>query len=135
MASWIPRCCRPGALAAIAEHQRNGDTVVLATASNDVHVVPIARALGIEKIVATCVEVSPFGRLTGRIMGPNCYGADKLAMVKAALGPIEDKTIAYSDHHSDWPLLMWAGEGVAVNPNGKLRRRASKQGIQIRDWN
>jgi len=135
VASWIPHRCRPGALDAIATHQKNGDIVVLATASNDIHVLPIARALGIEKVVATRAEVDGQGRLTGRILGPNCYGADKLDMVKAALGPVTDATIAYSDHHSDWPLLTWAGEGVAVNPNAKLRARAQAHGMPVRDWN
>jgi HAD superfamily hydrolase (TIGR01490 family) len=135
VAAWIPHRCRPGALAAIAAHRNNGDTIVLATASNDVHVVPIAKALGIETVVATRAELDADGRMTGLILGPNCYGADKLDMVKAVLGDVTDKTIAYSDHHSDWPLLDWAGEGVAVNPTAKLRSRAAVQGMQIRDWN
>ncbi len=135
VASWIPRRCRPGALNAIAEHLRNGDKVVLATASNDVHAVPIARALGIEHVVATRAEIAPDGTLTGRISGPNCYGEDKLDMVKAYLGTVTEKTIAYSDHHSDWPLLAWADEGVAVNPNSRLRSHAASHRMSIRDWN
>ena len=134
IALWVPRRCRPGALAAIAQHQRQGDMVVLATASNDIYAVPIARALGIEKVLATRVEIGNDGRLTGRILGSNCYGPDKLEMVQAALGPIEGKAIVYSDHHSDLPLMVWAGEGVAVNPNGKLRQCASAQGMRICDW-
>ncbi|MSO99298.1 MAG: HAD-IB family hydrolase [Rhodospirillaceae bacterium] len=135
VAAWIPRRCRPSALAAIATHKKNGDKVVLATASNDVHVLPIAKALGIEAVVATRTEIDEHGRLTGRILGTNCYGAGKLEMVKAALGPISIPRVAYSDHHSDWQLLVWAGEGVAVNPNGKLRKLAAAHGMAIRDWN
>ena len=135
VASWIPRRCRPGALAAIAEHQKNGDTVVLATASNDIHAIPIAKALGITLVVATRAEISADGRLSGRIIGPNCYGADKLEMIKAAVNVGQARTVAYSDHHSDWPLLAWADEGVAVNPNAKLRKRAAAKGMKILDWN
>ena len=135
VAAWIPRRCRPGALAAIAQHKKNGDKIILATASNDVHVMPIAAALGIAKVVSTRVEIGADGCLTGRILGPNCYDADKLDMVKAALGTITEATVAYSDHHTDWPLLTWAGEGAAVNPNGKLRKLAAAHGMKINDWN
>ncbi len=133
--SWIPRRCRPGALVAIAAHHKNGDTVVLATASNDVHAIPIAKALGITLVIATRAEIDAQGRLTGRIIGPNCYGADKLEMIKAAVNVGQAQTVAYSDHHSDWPMLAWASEGVAVNPNAKLRKRAAEQGMKILDWN
>jgi HAD superfamily hydrolase (TIGR01490 family) len=134
--SWIPRMCRPGSLVQIEQHKKNGDIIVLATASNDIHAVPIAKALGIEHVVATRAEVAADGSLTGRILGPNCYGADKLDMIKAALVTFQDaKSVAYSDHHSDLPMLEWAGQGIAVNPNAKLRAIAEKRGMEIRDWN
>ncbi|MBL8631137.1 MAG: HAD family hydrolase [Rhodospirillaceae bacterium] len=133
--SWIPRRCRPGALKKIEEHRKNGDLIVLATASNDIHAIPIAKALGIEHVVATRAEVDAAGRLTGRILGPNCYGTDKLDMIKAAVAVGDAKTIAYSDHHSDLPMLEWAGQGVAVNPNAKLRAIAEKRGMEICNWN
>ncbi len=138
--AWIPRKCRLGALTQIVQHKQNGDVIVLATASNDIHAVPIAKALGIEHVVATRAEVDANGGLTGRILGPNCYGADKLDMIKAALAAkaatfTDAKTVAYSDHHSDLPMLEWAGQGVAVNPNAKLRAIAEKRGMEIRNWN
>jgi len=135
VSSWIPRRCRAGALQAIAMHRANGDQIVLATASNDVHAIPLAKALGIDVVVATRAEMLPDGRLTGRILGPNCYGPDKLDMIKAAVNVGTAKTIAYSDHHSDLPMLAWAGQGVAVNPNAKLRALAQKNGMEVRDWN
>jgi HAD superfamily hydrolase (TIGR01490 family) len=133
--SWIPHRCRPGALAAIAAHQAVGDTIVIATASNDVHAKPIAEALGVSHVVATRAELDGAGRLTGRILGPNCYGADKLDMIKAAVSVGDAKTISYSDHHSDLPMLEWTDTGVAVNPNAKLRAIAEKRGMEVRDWN
>jgi len=135
VAAWIPDRCRPGALAAIAAHRKAGHAIVLATASNDVHAVPIAKALGIQRVVATQAEVDAGGRLTGRILGPNCYGTDKLIMVQAALGAATEQTVVYSDHHTDWPLLRWAGKGVAVNPTAKLRALAAAHGMSIVDWN
>jgi len=136
VADWVPGRCRPGALSAIATHHASGDIVVLATASNDIHAVPIAKALGIARVVATRTELEADGSLSGRILGPNCYGADKLTMVKDALTDIAapGKTYGYSDHHTDLPLLDWATEGVAVNPNGKLRAAAAARGMAVVDW-
>lgn len=131
---WIPKRCRPGALAAIAAHRAAGDVIVVATASNDVHAVPIARALGIDVVVATRAEIAPDGSLTGRIIGENCYGASKLDMIKAAVDTAGAATIAYSDHHSDLPFMAWATRAVAVNPTHKMRSLARERGMDIRDW-
>lgn len=133
--NWIPRFCRPGAMAAIAAHRAAGDMLVMATASNDVHAIPLARALGFDMVVATRAELAADGALTGRILGENCYGQAKLDMIKAALDVGNARTVAYSDHHSDLPFLAWATKGVAVNPTPKLRKLAKQSGMDVRDWN
>jgi HAD superfamily hydrolase (TIGR01490 family) len=137
VAAWIPSRCRPGALQAIADHRAAGDAIMLATASTDLYVRAIAAKLGADHVVATATELAPDGTVTGRIPGENCYGEAKLAMVKAAVAAagLQDRpTVFYSDHHTDLPVMRWATEGVAVNPNAKLAKAARAEGFRIVDW-
>jgi HAD superfamily hydrolase (TIGR01490 family) len=134
---WIAGHCRPGALAAIARHRAAGDTLMMATASNDVYMSAMARRLGFDILIATATERTADGGVTGHIPGSNCYGADKMDMIRAALkrdGRSWTTIVAYSDHHTDLPMLAWATRGVAVNPNRKLRRLAADRGFEVVDW-
>lgn len=129
----------PGALRQIEQHKAAGDRLVLATASMDIYVEVLAARLGFDMNVATQTEVGEAGRLTGRIIGENCYGAPKLDMVLAALPDVAAArdgfhVVAYSDHVSDAPLMGWANEAVAVNPSSGLRALAKKSGWEVVDW-
>jgi phosphoserine phosphatase len=42
--------------------------------------------------------------------------------------------IAYSDHHSDLPLLRWADRAVAVCPSAALAAAATAEGFVIESW-
>ena len=123
-------------LEAIEDHRRAGDRLVLASASPDLYVEPLARALGFELVVCTRLAVDPAGRLTGELTGENCYGRAKLRRLEAALGPLAPGTrlTAYTDHHSDLDLLRRATHPVAVNPTLALQRQARAIGIPIEDW-
>jgi phosphatidylglycerophosphatase C len=133
---WLKTHVRPGAVEAIARHRAAGDHLVLATASFDFYATVFARRLGFDHVIATgsvwmgdCLQAS--------VDGENCYGADKLKAVRAYIEtlPSPRLVVAYSDHHTDFELLRWADEGVAVNPNRKLRIRADAAGLAIVDWN
>ena len=129
---------RGDARARIAEDKAAGYRVVLATASYDFYVRPIARALGIDDVIATPSTVEG-DRLIARIAGENCYADAKLRMIEAWMAEqgIErsDAQIRfYSDHVSDAPALAWADEPFAVNPHAKLRALATEKGWPILDW-
>lgn len=138
--AFVARCVkgglRPGARQAIAKASAEGRTLVLATASFDFYVEPLARQLGFHKIVATRAAWSTTGRLTGRIDGENCYGAEKLRRLEQALPELKrsHRVTAYSDSHADLPLLSWADHGVAVNPSRRLRQEAQAAGLETVDW-
>lgn len=133
-ARWV----RAEARARIAADRAAGYRVVLATASYDFYVRPIAAALGIDDVIATPSTVEG-DRLVARIAGENCYGEAKLAMILAWL---EREGIAreaahvrfYSDHVSDAPTLDWADEPFAVSPHDALRRLAGVKGWPVLDW-
>ncbi|MEM6651951.1 MAG: HAD-IB family hydrolase [Pseudomonadota bacterium] len=120
----------------VAKHRSVGDKLVIATAAVDLVARPIANKLGIETLICTELEWSAQGRLTGKLAGPNCYGEDKLNLIRAAneKQSFETPITGYSDHISDLPLLQWADHGVAVNPSRKLARIADKAGLRTEDW-
>jgi HAD superfamily hydrolase (TIGR01490 family) len=129
---------RDDARARIAEDKAAGYRVVLATASYDFYVRPIARALGIDDVIATPSTVEN-DRLVARIAGENCYGDAKLRMIEAWMAgegiARDDAHIRfYSDHVSDAPTLGWSDEPFAVNPHVALRALAAEKGWPILDW-
>jgi HAD superfamily hydrolase (TIGR01490 family) len=127
---------RPGALAAIARHRAAGHRLVLVTASFDFYAQAFANMLGFDELIATVSVWDAQERLVAAIAGENCYGAAKLAAVKRALATREPPpaVIAYADHHTDFALLRWADEGIAVNPGPTLRRLAQAHGMASADW-
>lgn len=127
---------RPCALQAIAQHRALGHYIVLASASFEFYVVPLAKSLGFDSVIATKAVWSD-DQLCGEILGDNCYGRHKFEKVVEFLQQnIPDcHTIAYSDHHTDIQLLLWANEAYAVNPNKKLKKWALAHNVSILDWN
>jgi phosphatidylglycerophosphatase C len=126
----------PSAQARIEQHRLSNDYLILASASFDFYVIPIARLLGFDKTVCTRAEWDASDRLTGRIVGNNCYGEFKKTATEkvfAALFPHGTVTI-YSDHHSDLPVFSLATHAVAVNPTAKLRTIAATSNMSIEHW-
>lgn len=108
----------------VDRHLAAGDLCVIVSASPHELVEAAAAALGIHRAIGTRLEAVD-GRCTGRLDGPFCYGAAKLAALKRELGPVDlANATAYADSGSDRPLLEGCGSPVAVNPDGELRRAA-----------
>lgn len=130
---------RPVARERIEAHRGAGHHLILATASLDLHVRPIARALGFSEAICTQVAWTPDHRISGDLEGDNMRGDKKLAAVQRAVARTESalrsaEVIAYSDHHADLPLLRWADQAVAVNPTRRLAAAAGIEGIAMEDW-
>ncbi len=124
--------------ARIGADRADGCRVIIATASYDFYVRPIATQLGIEDMVATRSTIEN-GWMVPRITGENCYGSAKLRMIEAWLAETgiarEDVHIRfYSDHVSDAPTLEWADEAFAVNPHKPLAELAHIRGWTRFDW-
>ena len=122
---------QPYAAATLAEHRGAGDLLVLATTSPFDLVVPVARRLGFDALVATRFEVVD-GVYTGELDGPFAWGPGKLDAVRAWAaenGVDVAASAAYSDSIFDAPLLSAVGRPVAVNPDARLRVLAT-----LRRW-
>lgn len=128
---------RKGGVTAVSEHKQAGHHTVLVSASFDVYVEEIANQLGFDAVICTRSEQSPENTVTGNIDGNNCYGEEKIHRLRGYLesrGAVP-RVIAYSDHHSDVPILTWADRGIAVYPTGKLRKIVAETSLEeISDW-
>jgi len=126
---------RPRALETLRRHKSAGHTLVLATASFDFYVDRLGQMLGFDQVVCTRAAWEA-GNLAGTIDGANCHGEEKVRRLNAHFGAQRGgcRVLAYTDHHSDLPLLQWADEPVAVNPTRRLAALARRLGMPIQDW-
>lgn len=137
-ARFVPRLLQRGvfrtALARIAEHRRNGDVLVLMSASPDLYVPAIARELGFTDV--TCTGVRWNGdRLDGRLTTANCRAEEKVRrfnQIRARHAGIP--SAAYGNADSDVDHLRLAEHGVLVNGDERSRRRAVALGIVCESW-
>jgi phosphatidylglycerophosphatase C len=99
---------RPDAVQAWRNWRAQGALMAIVTASPETTVRPFARALGADLLIGTRLQFDEQGRVTGRFVGPNCRGPEKVARLKEALG--EDVTLAaaYGDTSGDREMLQLA---------------------------
>jgi HAD superfamily hydrolase (TIGR01490 family) len=137
-AAWVvERGLRPGARDALARETAAGATVVLASASYDLYVQPIAARLGIAQVIATRARLEGDTWRPG-IEGANCYGAEKQRRVEEWLTARGDSVrpylTFYTDDKSDRPTLEIADEPVVVNPKRGFAKRARGLGWPVVRW-
>ncbi len=129
----------PGALRQIADDRAAGRRLVLATASYRLYAEAIGERLGFDDVIATNSVIGLDARVTPKIDGENCYGPAKLRMIEAwfAVQGIDRAATHvrfYSDHASDAPVMDWADEPFAANPDSRMRALAAEQGWPVVDW-
>ena len=95
-------------------HRDRGDKVVVVSASPEIVVGAVVRRLGVDTVLATQLEVDDDARLTGRLVGVNVRGAEKVARLRAHLGDEEVEVWAYGDSAGDRELLAHAAVPVWV---------------------
>jgi phosphatidylglycerophosphatase C len=108
---------REDTVARLRRHRELGHTVILASASLDAYLEPLARTLQVDGVVCTQLERDLDGRLTGRLAGANCRAAEKARRVRewlASAGLSDAALWAYGDSPSDRELLAAADQPVWV---------------------
>ncbi|MGE0312761.1 MAG: HAD family hydrolase [Lautropia sp.] len=134
MAEVVTPAIRAEARRLVGEHLDRGDLCAIVTATNDFVTAPIARAFGIEHLIATRSEMRD-GRHTGRAAGTPSFREGKIQRTDEWLQGLSlrwadfDETTFYSDSMNDLPLLERASVPVATNPDPALRALA-----KTRDW-
>ncbi|APG63604.1 hypothetical protein LPB140_05310 [Sphingorhabdus lutea] len=121
------------------EEKEQGYVHVLATASFELYVHPIARRLGFDAVIGTKLQRDSHGNILAKLAGENCYAMEKIPRIEQWMKSRNfDKNQSfirgYSDHVSDAPLLDFADEAFATNPHGPLHQLAVEKGWAILDW-
>lgn len=111
---------RPDMMEQIQAHRRAGHDLLIVSASPEIYVRPMARRLGIDTVLATRLAVDESGRLTGRLEGLNCRGAEKVSRLRDFLGQDATLAWAYGNSRGDRELLTMARTRVRVGNGGRL---------------
>jgi phosphatidylglycerophosphatase C len=100
----IPGLIRPKALDEIRKLKENGAEVVIVSASAENWIREWCRSLQLQ-LIATQLEEKN-GRMTGRIVGRNCHGEEKVERIKSRYNLADYSEIyCYGDSSGDKPML------------------------------
>ena len=126
----------PGTRSLVQMHLDAGQQVWLVTATPVMLARVIASRLGLSGALGTVAEEES-GVYTGRLVGDILHGPGKahaISTLAEAEGFDLSKCYAYSDSFNDMPMLTMVGHPVAINPDGRLRKYASENGWDIKDF-
>jgi phosphatidylglycerophosphatase C len=101
---------RPDALAAWRRWQAEGALMAIVTASPETTIAPFAEQLGCERLIGTRLEFDEDDHVTGRFVGPNCRGPEKVRRLREAFGADLRLAAAYGDSGGDTEMLAIAEE-------------------------
>jgi HAD superfamily hydrolase (TIGR01490 family) len=124
---------RDEARALIETERARGAEVAIVTGTNSYVTRPIARAFGVDHLLAVRPEES-CGRFTGGHVGTHTYREGKVEAVQAWLATVGtsleqlDDSVFYSDSINDLPLLERVRRPVVTNGDARLRALASARG-------
>lgn len=142
MRSQVQNRITPQALQLVRTHQQAGDHVIIVTATNEFVTRPIAKAFGVDELIAVELQrdtaLQGSGWYTGAIRGTPSFREGKVTRVGEWLqargwdwGTVH--TTFYSDSMNDLPLLEQVNVPVATNPDPRLRALAVERGWRILD--
>ncbi len=113
-------------------HRGRGDRVVVVSASPDAYIRVAAERLAADGSIATLLEVDDAGRLTGRYLGGNCRGQEKIRRLRLWMddaGMEHAHLWAYGNSRGDLRMLRAADTGVNVGRLGTLGRLRDFPGL------
>jgi putative phosphoserine phosphatase/1-acylglycerol-3-phosphate O-acyltransferase len=132
----LARQIYPESRALVRAHQDMGHTVAIVSSALAHQAEPVARALGIEHVLCTRLEVKN-GAFTGRVVKPTCYGEGKAFYARelaAKVGSDLARSYFYSDSHEDLPLFEIVGKPRPLNPDRTLSEVATARGWPARSF-
>lgn len=127
---------KPSALSLVASHRKQGDRLVMVSATHEFVTQPIADRFGMETLIATELEKDDTDWYTGRILGIPSLREGKVTRVEAwlkhqGLDWSDVETTFYSDSMNDLPLLERVHHPVVTNPDQRLKQEALARGWPI----
>ena len=136
---YIERRFRPEADAEMQRCADAGCEVVVVSASFEPIVLRAMERHPFTHQISTRMKTAPDGTYTREVEGRPIEGDEKMMALKhwcdGRFGEGNwEIAFAYSDHHSDRPLLEAARRPFAVCPNTALNKIAKDKGWPILDW-
>jgi HAD superfamily hydrolase (TIGR01490 family) len=110
----------------IDEARRAGCRIVLVTGALDFTILPLAKHLHADDVIANKMQFVG-GKATGKVIPPIIEGANKANAIRDYCRKNQiglDQSHAYSDSVSDYAMLAVVGRPNAVNPDMRLRQLA-----------
>lgn len=105
----LPEKIRPAALERIQWHQKQGHRCILVSANLDVYLEFWAAQMGFEHTLCSIVAANSEGTVTGKLVGANCWGQEKIKRLNSFLGPRNRYLLyAYGDSLGDKEMLASA---------------------------
>ncbi len=122
----ITPAIRPEALALVQKHKDAGERVIIITATNEFVTRPIAKAFGVDELIALELVRDADGWFTNEISGVPTLREGKVQRLQQwltckGLDWADVETTFYSDSRNDLPLLERVTHPVATNPDNTLR--------------
>ena len=122
------------ALKLIHDHHDKGHTILLASATNELIVKPIAQRLDINNVIGTKVKFEN-EKCSGEFIPPSAIGVGKLKLVESWMQANQYDSFSgvtfYSDSINDLPLMEAVEFPKAVNPDIKLESISNKRGWEV----
>jgi HAD superfamily hydrolase (TIGR01490 family) len=115
-------------------HQWRGHTVVLSSSAVTIHAEPVAHFLGVTHVLCNHFELDDRGNLTGGIVEPILWGANKAANVQQFCAEYDvalQDSYFYADGAEDVALMSLVGHPRPVNPRPGLAAMAAKHGWPV----
>lgn len=120
----LPRYVRKEARARIRWHKSQGHECVIISASPEIFVAPWGKSVNVDIVLASKLESDANGCFTGKLLGKNCRGAEKVRRLEEALGPKSGYELyAYGDTKGDYELLAIADHPYYRSMKKEMRQK------------
>ncbi len=119
--------------ALVEKHKKQGNTLLVITATNSFVTRPITTEFGIDNLLATEPKIVN-GRYTTEIEGTPCFQKGKITRLNEWLKDNNETmkdSVFYSDSYNDISLLEAVDTAIAVDPDEKLRKVAVERGWDV----
>jgi len=120
LTDWLPKLPYQEILDEISRHKKNGNVLVLSSASPELWVAGIGQALGFDLSFGTRFDWGKKIQLFPDMIGENHKGPEKV--IRLAQHKITSGHAGYSDSKADLPLLELCQENTLVNPLPGVRK-------------
>ncbi len=131
---------RADGIAELRRRKREGEFVIIVSATFDAVAQASKEYLGADAALATLMETDERGHYTGQVKGEVTAGSEKVRRIEEYADGRFGRggwilCRAYGDHYTDAPLLESADACYVVNPGPTMRREAARRGWPELEWN